>query len=168
MTDPAVRKRLTGYVEHPRFDETDLQILRHLQEDGRVSNAELARRVGMSPPSVLQRVRRLEDQGFIRRYTAVLDHQRMGFSLIVIAMVSLALHQEQPIEQFRKSAVQFPEVIECLHVSGDFDFMLKIVVTDMHAYERFVREKLSAIKGVGKIHSCFVLGSNKVTTALPI
>ena len=151
-----------------RLDATDLKLLRLLQEDGRTSNAELSRQVGMSPPSVLQRVRSLEQNGFIKAYSAVLGREEMGFGLIVVAMVSLALHQEQPIEQFRRSAVKFPEVLECLHVSGDFDFMLKIVAKDMNAYEKFVREKLSAIKGVGKIHSCFVLGVNKSTTELPI
>ena len=150
------------------FDEVDLNILRLLQENGRITNADLARRVGLSPPSVLQRVRKLEDQKLITGYTALLNREAMGFGLVVIAMVSLALHQEQPIERFRKAARSMPEVLECLHVSGDFDFLLKIVVKDMKSYEQFIREKLSAIKGVGKIQSCFVLAENKQTTQLPI
>ncbi len=139
-----------------------------LQEDGRVTNADLARNVNLSAPSVLQRVRRLEDLGYIKKYTTILDHERLGFKLVVIAMVSLALHEDQAIERFRKSVTKLPNVIECLHVSGDFDFMLKILVPDIHAYERFVREQLSTIKGIGKIHSCFVLGINKSTTDLPL
>ena len=150
------------------FDEVDLSILRLLQANGRITNADLARRVGLSPPSVLQRVRKLEDQKLITGYTALLNREAMGFGLVVIAMVSLALHQEQAIERFRKAARSMPEVLECLHVSGDFDFLLKIVVRDMKAYEKFIREKLSAIKGVGKIQSCFVLAENKQTTELPI
>lgn len=151
-----------------QLGDVDLEILRLLQEDGRITNAELARRVGLSPPSVLQRVRKLEEKRLVRGYTALLDHKALGFNLVVMAMVSLALHQEQPIQRFRNAVTKFPEVLECMHVSGDFDFLLKIVVTDMAAYEVFVREQLSAIKGVGKIQSCFVLAMNKDTTALPI
>ena len=151
-----------------RFDDVDLHILRLLQQDGRITNAELARRVGLSPPSVLQRVRKLEEQKLIKGYTAILDHEAMGFNLVVMAMVSLAFHQEQPIERFRKAVPKMPEVLECLHVSGDFDFLLKIFVADMSSYEEFVRLRLSAIKGVGKIQSCFVLALNKHTTVLPI
>lgn len=151
-----------------RLDDVDLNILRLLQEDGRITNAELARRVGLSPPSVLQRVRKLEDLNLVREYTAVLNQEALGFNFVVMAMVSLALHQEQPIERFRKAVVKMPEVLECMHVSGDFDFLLKIVVKDMKTYEEFVRVQLSAIKGVGKIQSCFVLAMNKDTTALPI
>ena len=151
-----------------QLGDIDLKILRLLQDDGRITNAELARQVGLSPPSVLQRVRKLEDNGLVKGYTALLDHKGLGFNLVVMAMVSLALHQEQPIERFRNAVIKFPEVLECMHVSGDFDFLLKIVVTDMAAYEVFVREQLSGIKGVGKIQSCFVLAMNKDTTALPI
>ena len=151
-----------------QISNTDLSILRLLQEDGRISNAELARRVGLSPPSVLQRVRKLEDSGLLKGYTALLDHKALGFDLFVMAMISLALHQEQAIERFRKAVLTMPEVLECMHVSGDYDYLLKIVVKDMEAYEVFIREDLSSIKGVGKIHSCFVLAMNKNTTALPI
>ena len=133
-----------------------------------MTNADLARRVGLSPPSMLQRVRKLEEGRFINSYTALLNPEQLGFSLIVIAMVSLALHQEAPIEQFREEVQDVPEVLECYHVSGDFDFLLKIIAKDMHDYERIVREKLSRISGVGKIQSSFVLGTTKSTTALPV
>jgi Lrp/AsnC family leucine-responsive transcriptional regulator len=151
-----------------RLDEVDAQILRILQRDGRTTNAELARRVGLSPPSVLQRVRKLEECGLIKGYMALIDQEKVGFKLQVIAMVSLALHQEQPIERFRQEVAEIEEVLECLHVSGDFDFLLKVVVPDMSSYEKLVREKLSSINGVGKIQSCFVLAVNKQTTRLPI
>ncbi len=168
MADIKARERLQGSFEHPDLDDLNIELLRILQLDGQISNAELARRVSLSPPSVLQRVRKLEEQGFIQEYAAVLDPERLGFALTVVAMVSLALHQDQPIDNFRKKVKEFPEVLECLHVSGDYDFMLRIVAKDVHDYERFVSERLSAIKGIGKIHSCFVLGVNKRTTALPI
>jgi len=151
-----------------KLDTVDARILRLLQDDGRVTNADLAREVGLSPPSMLQRVRKLEQAGYVNRYTAILNHEALGYSLIVMAMISLALHQEKPIEKFQAAIRDVPEVLECLHVSGDYDFLLKIVARDMHDYERIVREQLSTIKGVGKIHSSFVLGVNKSTTEIPI
>lgn len=151
-----------------RFDEVDLHILRLLQEDGRMTNADLARTVGLSPPSVLQRVRKLEDLGVIRGYSTLLDQEKLGFSLTVFAQISLALHQEAPIERFRRAIQDIPEVLECYHVSGEFDFLLKIVVEDMKAYEALVRDKLSKIKGLGKIQSCFALATNKQVHRLPL
>lgn len=151
-----------------RFDEVDLHILRLLQDDGRMTNADLARTVGLSPPSVLQRVRKLEDLGVIKGYSTLLDQEKLGFSLTVFAQISLALHQEAPIERFRRAIQDIPEVLECYHVSGEFDFLLKIVVEDMKAYEALVRDKLSKIKGLGKIQSCFALATNKQVHRLPL
>ncbi|MEZ5163126.1 MAG: Lrp/AsnC family transcriptional regulator [Fimbriimonadaceae bacterium] len=151
-----------------RLDKVDLEVLRILQDSGRITNAELAKRVGLSPPSMLQRVRRLEDSGFITGYVATVNHERLGFPLVVMAMVRLAMHQDEPIEKFIDSIKKIPEVLECHHVSGDYDFMMKIVARDMHDYERIVREKLSKVKSVGRIHSCFVLNTNKDIHALPL
>ncbi len=151
-----------------KLDHVDSKILRLLQEDGRVTNADLAREIGLSPPSMLQRVRKLEQAGYVRQYTAILDHEALGYTIVVMAMISLALHQEKPIEKFQAAVLNIPEVLECLHVSGEHDFMLKIVAKDMHDYERIVREQLSTIKGVGRIQSNFVLGINKDTCSLPI
>jgi len=150
------------------LDETDVQILNLLQSDGRITNAELAKRVGLSPPSVLQRVRALEKSGLIRGYVALLDPERLGLKITAMVMISLSLHQEQPIERFRRGIQDIPEITECYHVSGDFDFLLKVVVRDMRAYEVFLREKLSKIKGIGKITTNFVLASNKLTTQIPL
>ena len=150
------------------LDETDVQILNLLQNDGRITNAELAKRVGLSPPSVLQRVRALEKAGLIRGYVALLDPERMGLRITALVMISLSLHQEQPIERFRRGIQEIPEIIECYHVSGDFDFLLKVVVRDMRAYEVLLREKLSKIKGIGKITTNFVLATNKQTTQIPL
>lgn len=150
------------------LDDTDLDILRILQADGRISNADLAKKIGLSPASTFQRVRNLEAAGFIRRYVALVDHEKVGKKLTVLAMVELSLHQDQPIERFRRAVMQIPEVLECYNVSGEFDFVLKIVVPDMRSYEALVREKLSTIRGVGKVTSSFVLSTTKHTTAVPI
>ena len=150
------------------LDEVDIQLLSLLQEDGRITNADLAKRVGLSPPSVLQRVRTLEKLGLIREYAALLDYERLGLRITALAMVSLSLHQEQPIERFRKAVQDIPEILECYHVSGEFDFLLKIVVKDIRAYEQLVREKLSRIKGIGQIKTSFVLATPKYTTRIPL
>lgn len=150
------------------LDETDIEILRILQADGRITNADLAKRVGLSPPSALQRVRQLEQADLIRGYHAVLDPDRLGFKIMVLAMIQLALHQEQPIERFRRSVQEIPEIVECYHVSGEFDFLLKILVKDIRSYEALIREKISKIKGVGQIKSSFVLACPKQTTQIPL
>ncbi len=150
------------------LDETDVQLLHLLQNDGRITNADLAKKVGLSPPSVLQRVRALEKAGLIKSYVAILDPERLGLRITAMVMISLSLHQEQPIERFRKGVQEIPEIIECYHVSGDFDFLLKVVVKDMRSYEVFLREKLSKIKGIGKITTNFVLATNKSTTKIPL
>ncbi|MFZ4506850.1 MAG: Lrp/AsnC family transcriptional regulator [Fimbriimonas sp.] len=150
------------------LDETDIQILSLLQANGRITNADLAKSVGLSPPSVLQRVRTLERAGLIRGYHAHLDPDRMGLRLTALTMVSLSLHHEQPIERFRKSIAEIPEIMECWHVSGDYDFILKIVVRDMRGYEQLLRDKLTKIKGLQQIRTSFVLGTPKTTSQIPI
>lgn len=150
------------------LDEVDIHILSLLQADGRITNADLAKKVGLSPPSVLQRVRALEKAGLIRGYFAVLDAERLGLKITALAMISLSLHQEQPIERFRRAISDIPEVLECYHVSGEFDFLLKIVVRDIRAYEVLIREKLSKIKGLGQIKTSFVLATTKHSTQIPL
>lgn len=150
------------------IDQIDVQILKLLQADGRITNAEIAKRVQLSPPSALQRVRHLEKLGLIKGYRAILDHEKLGLRVTVIALIGLALHQDRPIEQFRKAIAAIPEVLECYNISGEHDFMLKIVVRDIRAYETLIREQLSKIKGVEKISSSFVLAVPKHTTQIPL
>lgn len=151
-----------------QLDDTNLQILRILQADGSISNADLSRQIGLKPPSVLQRVRKLEQMGLIKGYTAHLNAEELGFGLTIFAQVSLALHQDMPIDHFVECVSAVPEVLEVHHVSGEFDFLLRIVVQNMRHYERLIRDELSTIKGMGKIQSCFVLASPKEAYALPI
>jgi len=150
------------------LDEVDVQLLSLLQQDGRITNADLAKKVGLSPPSVLQRVRVLEKAGLIKGYYGILDAEKLGLRITALAMISLSLHQEQPIERFRRSVNEIPEILECYHVSGEFDFLLKIVVRDIRAYEQLVREKLSKIKGIQQIKTSFVLATTKHTTQIQI
>lgn len=151
-----------------QLDDTDITILRELQKSGRVTNTHLAKLVGLSAPSVLQRVRSLEKAGLIRNYVALLDPNKLGFTITAWAMISLSLHQEKAIELFRKEITKVDEVVECYHVSGDFDFLAKIVVTDIRAYEKLIRERISSIKGIAKINTSFVYGIPKSSTRLPL
>ncbi|MFI5386867.1 MAG: Lrp/AsnC family transcriptional regulator [Fimbriimonadales bacterium] len=150
------------------IDEVDVQLLRLLQQDGRITNADLAKAVGLSPPSVLQRVRALERAGLIKGYAAILDAEKLGLRITAFAAISLSLHQDMPIERFRKAIQSVEEVQECYHISGEYDFLLKINVRDMRAYETLIREKISRIKGIRQINSSFVFGVTKQTTAIPI
>jgi Lrp/AsnC family transcriptional regulator, leucine-responsive regulatory protein len=150
------------------LDATDRKILRILQENGRITNADLAKAIELSPPSALQRVRRLEQAGYIRGYSALLDADKLGYPVTVWAMVSLVLHQDQPIERFREGIQKIPEILECYNLSGEFDFLLKIVVADIRSYEELMREKLSRIEGIRQLQSAFVLRVTKHTTHLPI
>lgn len=150
-----------------QLDETDIRVLIELQENGRMPNAELAKRINMSPPSALMRMRSLERSGIIQGYRAIIDAEKLGFKIIAWAHISLSLHQDQPIERFRRQVCEFDEVTECYHVSGDYDFLAKVIVKDLKAYEVFVREKLSKIRGVGKINTSFVYGTPKPAGKLP-
>lgn len=150
-----------------QLDEIDLDILRRLQRNGRISNAELAREVNLSSPATHERVRRLERSGVVRAYGAVLDAAEVGFGVTVYVQVTLSLHQDKPIESFRESIRQLPEVLECHNVSGDYDFLLKVVAEDIAAYEAFVRSKLSRAPGVERLQSSFVLSTAKQTLQLP-
>lgn len=150
------------------LDEVDLQLLKLLQADGRITNADLAKKVGLSPPSVLQRVRALEKAGIVRGYSAILDPDRLGYKIMALVQISLSLHQDMPIERFRRQIREIEEVVECYHVSGDYDFLLKVVVRDMRAYEALIREKISRIRGIRQINSSFILGVPKQGGAPPL
>ena len=150
------------------LDEVDIQLLGLLQSEGRITNADLAKKVGLSPPSVLQRVRTLENAGLVKEYVALLDYEKLGLRITAWVQITLSLHQDQAIERFRTQVSELAEVMECYHVSGDYDFLLKVVVRDMKAYEQFVSKRLSRIRGIGKINTSFVFGVNKHTTQIAL
>ena len=150
------------------FDDIDKKILNILQEKGRITNAGLAKEIGISPPSMIERVKRLEASGVIDRYTAMLDMEQTGFGLLVLIMVSLSLHQISSLQKVKDSLIQLEEVLECYQVSGDVDFLLKVATKDMNSYKDFVNNKLSGIAGIQNIKTSFVLDTLKSTTALKI
>ncbi len=151
-----------------KLDDIDKKILNILQEQGRITNSGLAKEIGLSPPSMLERVKRLETQGVIDRYAALLDREKTGFGLLVLIMVSLSLHQISSLEKVKDSLIQLEEVLECYQVSGDVDFLLKVATKDMNTYKDFVNNKLSGIAGIQNIKTSFVLDTLKSTTELKI
>ena len=150
------------------LDEIDKTILRLLQADGRVSNAEIARRVGLSAPATHARVRRLEDGGVVRQYSTLLDREAMGFDMVCFISVSLQLHQFEAIERFKELVQDMPEVLECHHITGEFDYLLKAVFRNRDELQEFVVNKLTPIPGMARLNTSLVLIEIKATQQLPI
>ena len=148
--------------------ELDCAILRILQSEGRISNAELARRINLSPPATHARVRRLEESGYIRRYVALVDANKVGYDMTCYVSVSLQLHTPEQVEGFRVAVQEMPEVLECHHVTGEFDYLLKVMVRNREDLERFVVRNLTPIPGVARIYTSLVLSEVKSDTALPL
>jgi Lrp/AsnC family leucine-responsive transcriptional regulator len=148
------------------LDKTDIKILNILQQDGRITNTKLAREIGISPPAMLERVRRLEASGVIARYVALLDSQKAGFNLLAIIIVKLSLHQISSLQMVKERLVELEEVLECLQLTGDVDFLLKVAIKDMNTYTEFVNNKLTVIPGVQTIKTSFVLAALKSSTVL--
>jgi len=153
------------YIE---LNETDIAILREVQENGRISNVELANRIKLSPPATHARLKRLQVQGYIRQYVALLDQEKMGFDMTCFVSISLRMHGTEELAGFRTSVRKLPEVLDCHHVTGEFDYLLKIVVRNRKELQRFVEYKLTPIPGVARIYTSLVLDEIKSSTALPL
>jgi Lrp/AsnC family leucine-responsive transcriptional regulator len=150
------------------LDKVDKSLLRALQADGRLSNVELARKISLSPPATHARLRRLEKDGYIRHYTAVVDREKAGYDLLCFIHISLQMHQVTQVEKFREATRKMPEVLECHHITGEYDYLLKVVLKNRKDLERFVVDKLTPIPGVARIHTSLVLAEVKATMALPL
>jgi DNA-binding Lrp family transcriptional regulator len=150
------------------LNETDVAILREVQEDGRISNVELASRIDLSPPATHARLKRLQSQGYIRQYVAILDQEKMGFDMTCFVNISLRMHGPNELSGFRDSVKQLPEVLDCYHVTGEFDYLLKVIVRNRKELQRFVEHKLTPIPGVARIYTSLVLDEIKSSTSLPL
>lgn len=150
------------------MDELDRAILQILQADGRISNADLARQVNLSPPAVHARVRRLEEAGIISAYVALLDWERLGYDMLCFIHISLKQHTPETVADFRAAVQGLPEVLECHHVTGEFDYLLKAAIRNRQDLERFVVDRLTPVPGIGRIHTSLALAEVKNLTALPI
>ena len=150
------------------MDKTDKKILNILQKNGRITNSKLASEVGISPPAMLERVKRLESSGMIRQYTALIDRESAGFGLLAIIILSVSLSQVTSLKDVENSLSQLEEVMECYQLTGDVDFLLKVAVRDMPMYTSFINDKLTNIPGIQNIRTSFVLNTLKSTTVLNI
>ena len=155
-------------ISRQKLDEIDLKILRHMQEHARTSNADLADRVGLSPAPCLRRVRALEESGVIRRHVTLVDPTSVDLAVTVFVQISLDLQVEDRLESFERAVLRRPEVMECYLMTGDSDYLLRVVVPDVAAYERFLKDSLTRIESVAGIKSSFALKQVKYSTALPI
>jgi len=150
------------------LDRTDRLILKYLQDDGRISNVALARKVNLTPTPCLERVRRLEREGFIRGYTALLEPALVDAGLLVFVEIDLLRTSPDAFRDFRREAMKLPELLECHLVSGNFDYLLKARVKDMQDYRRLLGEKILALPGVSDSRSYVVMEEVKETTCIPL
>lgn len=149
------------------LDKIDLAILEQLQTDSDINIKDLAGKLFLTPTPVYERIKRLERDGFITKYVALLDKQKLKRGMTVFCNVRLKEHAKNVGANFVKDIVALPEIVECYNIAGDYDFMLKIVVEDMASYQNFVMHKLSTIENIGNTNSIFVMGEIKHSTALP-
>lgn len=150
------------------LDKTDLQILRILQQNSRLTTKELASRVHLSPTPVFERLKRLESEGFIKKYMAVLDHAKLNCGFIVFCSVKLRRLNKDIATEFIDIIRDIPEVTECYNISGDYDFLLKIHAPDMKYYQEFVLNVLGTIESLGSLTSTFVMDEIKHNYGIPL
>ena len=150
------------------LDEIDRRILTALQENARITNVELAELVGISPSPCWRRVRELEQKGVISSYVTLIDPASIGLPVSVFVQVSLERQVETALEEFEGAVADWPEVMECYLMTGDADYLLRVVVADLAAYHRFLVDHLTRVPGVASIKSSFALKQVKYRTALPL
>ncbi|ELR72350.1 Transcriptional regulator, AsnC family [Fulvivirga imtechensis AK7] len=156
-------------MEHLSFlklDKIDFKLLNLLQHDAKMKHKELAAELGLTVTPVYERIKRLEKTGIIRKYVTLLDNNKVERELIAICMVKLEKHTLDNLKLFEEQTVKIPEVLECYHLAGEYDYMLKVVVKDMNAYQEFAVKKLSVIKNIATVQSSFAMSVLKDTTAL--
>lgn len=155
-------------MENISFDRATKLILQELQRDGRQSTQSLAEKVGLSATPVWRRIKELEESGVIRRHVVLVDREKLGLNICVLANVSLVRHSEGAVDQFERMAQDSREIIECHGTTGEADYVIKVMVPDMKAYDLFLQTKIFKVPGVASVRSNVVLREVKYETALPI
>lgn len=150
------------------MDAIDKAIINHLQDDASITNLELSQRIELSPPALQKRLRKLEDKGIIEHVVALVNRERVGFDLLCFVQVNLRHHEVQVVKEFKVAVQDMTEVLECYHLTGEMDYLLKVVVRNRKHLERFLIDTLTPAPGVDKIRTSLVLSDVKVTTKLPI
>jgi hypothetical protein len=151
-----------------QLDDKDVQLLRLLQKNAKLTVKELAKEVNLSTSPVFERVKRLEQDGFVKRYAAVLDAEKLNRGFTVFCQIKLKIHDRSVGYDFVKEILEIEEVAECYNISGDFDFLLKVQVRDMKHYQDFVFNKLGSVDSIGSTHSTFVMAEVKNNHGLTI
>ena len=150
------------------LDFKDKHLLEEIQANSRITNTELAKRIGLSPSSTLERVKKLEVSGIIEKYITLLNPRKAGYSCFTFVEIKLARHGETPVENFISSIALIPEVLECHHITGEADFLLKVVTKDIPAYEELILHQLSALTNVQTMKTSVVLSTFKNETKLTV
>ena len=151
-----------------RLDDIDIKILRQLQRDAHLTVKELAARVHLSPSPTFERQKRLEREGYIERYMAIVDRKKVGNGIIVLCNIRLKQHSQAFIQEFMDAVQTIEEITECYNTSGDFDFLVKVYAHDMKAYQQVMLNTLGRMECIGSLHSVFVIGEIKNTHAVPV
>jgi Lrp/AsnC family leucine-responsive transcriptional regulator len=151
-----------------KLDQLDRRILKTLQKNGKITNKDLAEEIGLSPAPTLERVKKLEHSGIIKSYHAELDSQKLGLGINTYVQISLKGHNKSNIDIFTKTIDKIDEVIECHHVTGSGDFLLRVVAKDIPSYQLFMLEKISDIEVVASLQTMVILSTFKDTKAIPI
>ncbi len=155
-------------MEHHKLDSIDLKILAELQADGRITNVELSRRAKITAPPCLRRMRALEKAGYIQGYHADLDAKSLGFEVTGFAFVGLASQHDHDLKQFEEHVRSWPNVRECYMLSGEVDFLLKIVAKDLSSFQSFITETLTAEKNVASVKTALSIHASKIAPGVPI
>ncbi|RZS93962.1 Lrp/AsnC family transcriptional regulator [Aquimarina brevivitae] len=150
------------------MDKIDRSILILLQKDGKITIKEIAERLNLTTTPVFERVKRLEKNGFIIGYQALIDRKKIGLELMIFCNVTLNLHQKDYLHKFEKDIQQFTEVVECFHVAGMFDYLLKVYAKNVESYQEFLSNKLASLDNISKVQSSFVMTEVKKKNYLPI
>jgi Lrp/AsnC family leucine-responsive transcriptional regulator len=151
-----------------KLDPVDYKILKILQREGRITNFDLAKKIGLTPAPTLMRVKKLEEAGYIKNFVALLDAEKLGLPVLAFVHVILEAHNRKTAIDFMRAMQKYPEVLECHHIAGDEDFLLKVIAASPGEYENFVLEKLTKVGGIEKVKTTFVLSSSKLETAIPV
>ncbi len=151
-----------------KLDPTDKKILKILQEDAKITNAQLSKEIGLSPAPTLERVKKLETSGIIKSYHAKLDNDKIGLGVTTYITVHLDSHKKNDLFGFVESIKSIDEIIECHHVTGNGDFLLKVVAKDISSYQKFILEKLSSLDGVANTQTMVVLATYKESHSIPL
>ncbi|WDF56943.1 Lrp/AsnC family transcriptional regulator [Mucilaginibacter sp. KACC 22063] len=150
------------------LDETDIRILQLLQQNARLTNKEIGEKLNKTATPIYERIKRLQEQGYIKGYIAVLDHKKIGFGMMAFTQVHIRNHSHENLSHFVDDIIKFDEVLECYQMSGEYDYLLKVAIKDLEAYHDFLMNKLFKVVPLGSVQTTFVLKEAKRDAGFPL